>query len=77
MRAEYDEPLHDASTLNDLAPSKDVGYQADAHFLLACLLDGSRFHEFKSSYGETLVAGFGYVKGHLAGFIVSNGRLTG
>ena len=74
---EYDEPLYSSDNLSSFAPSKDFGHQLDARFLLACLLDGSRFHEFKSLYGPTLVTGFGFVKGRLAGFVVSDGRLTG
>jgi len=73
----YEEPLHSPDNMNELAPCKDEGYQVDARFFLSCLLDGSRFHEFKSLFGPTLLCGFGFVKGRLAGFLVSNGRLTG
>nr|XP_002120696.1 probable methylcrotonoyl-CoA carboxylase beta chain, mitochondrial [Ciona intestinalis] len=72
----YEEPLCDVSLLNDLAPCKMNGYQLDGRHMLACVLDGSRFHEFKKYYGPTLITGFGLVKGKLAGFAVSNGRIT-
>ena len=39
--------------------------------VLGCLLDGSRFQEFKARYGDRLICGFGYIEGQLCG-IVSN-----
>uniref|UniRef100_H2ZDB5 methylcrotonoyl-CoA carboxylase n=1 Tax=Ciona savignyi TaxID=51511 RepID=H2ZDB5_CIOSA len=71
-----EDPLYDISLLEDLAPCKMSGYQLNAHHMLACVLDGSRFHEFKKMFGSTLVTGFGKVDGNLAGFAVSNGKIT-
>ncbi|CAK8676184.1 unnamed protein product [Clavelina lepadiformis] len=73
----HEDPLYDVSRLNDLAPCYDQGCQMNPHIMLSSIVDGSRFHEFKHLFGTTLVTGFGHVKGHLAGFLVSNGRLTG
>nr|CAB3263680.1 probable methylcrotonoyl-CoA carboxylase beta chain, mitochondrial [Phallusia mammillata] len=73
----YEEPLHDVTQLNSLAPSHGVGYQLDSRYTLAHIVDGSAFHEFKEHFGTTLVTGFGRVKGHLAGFVANNGRLSG
>jgi acetyl-CoA carboxylase carboxyltransferase component len=43
--------------------------------VIARLLDGSRFHEFKALYGETLVTGFGHLDGWPVGIIANNGIL--
>ncbi|WP_447643668.1 carboxyl transferase domain-containing protein [Nocardioides zeae] len=39
------------------------------------VVDGSRFHEFKQLYGETLVCGFARVEGHEVGIVANNGIL--
>ena len=39
------------------------------------IVDGSRFHEFKRLYGETLVTGFAHVWGHQVGIVANNGIL--
>jgi acetyl-CoA carboxylase carboxyltransferase component len=43
--------------------------------VIARLVDGSRFHEFKPLYGETLVTGFAYLEGYPIGIIASDGIL--
>ncbi|MEJ7748917.1 MAG: carboxyl transferase domain-containing protein [Candidatus Limnocylindrales bacterium] len=43
--------------------------------IIARLLDGSRFHEFKPLYGETLVTGFGHLEGVPVGIIANDGIL--
>ena len=70
-------PKFSADQLSEYAPAGDFGYQLDARLTLACVTDGSRFHEFKARFGRTLVTGFGFVEGQLAGFVVSNGRFIG
>src|SRR5439155_901144 len=47
----------------------------DVREVLARLLDGSRFHEFKASYGTTLVCGFGRWMGYPVGVVANNGVL--
>ena len=67
-----------------LLPSEELEYYAsktgepilplDRHSLLgvlSCLLDGSRFQEFKSRYGDRLICGFGLLEGRLCG-VISN-----
>ena len=39
------------------------------------VVDGSRFHEFKQLYGETLVCGFARIHGHRVGIVANNGIL--
>jgi hypothetical protein len=47
----------------------------DVHEILARLVDGSRFDEFKERYGVTLVTGFARLHGFLVGIIANNGVL--
>ena len=39
------------------------------------MLDGSKFHEFKEKFGDTLVTGFGRLYGHQVGIVANNGVL--
>lgn len=43
--------------------------------VIARLVDGSRFREFKRTYGETLVTGFSRIHGSLVGIVANNGIL--
>ena len=43
--------------------------------LIARLVDGSEFHEFKKLYGETLVTGFAHIEGYEVGILGNNGVL--
>ncbi len=43
--------------------------------LLARLVDGSRLHEFKATYGETIITGFAHIRGYLVGIIANDGIL--
>ncbi len=47
----------------------------DVHEIIARLVDGSRFDEFKERYGTTLVTGFARLHGFLVGIIANNGVL--
>jgi len=50
-----------------------VGY--DVREVIARLVDGSEFHEFKATYGETLVCGFAHLDGWPVGILANNGVL--
>jgi acetyl-CoA carboxylase carboxyltransferase component len=67
-------PALDASELYGLVP-EDFRHQTDARELIARIVDGSRFHEFKQLYGETLVTGFAHIEGFPVGIIANNGVL--
>ena len=54
---------------------EDFRHQTDARELIARIVDGSRFHEFKALYGETLVAGFAHIEGFPVGILANNGVL--
>jgi 3-methylcrotonyl-CoA carboxylase beta subunit len=47
----------------------------DVREVIARLVDGSEFHEFKAAYGETLVTGFGFLDGYPIGILANNGVL--
>jgi acetyl-CoA carboxylase carboxyltransferase component len=67
-------PALDPSELYGLIP-EDFRQQTDARELIARIVDGSRFHEFKAVYGETLVAGFASIEGIPVGILANNGVL--
>ncbi len=60
--------------LYDVIPS-DLRRPFDIREVIARLLDGSRLHEFKPLYGETLVCGFGHLEGYPVGIIANDGVL--
>mmetsp|Transcript_32507 Transcript_32507/g.82590 ORF Transcript_32507/g.82590 Transcript_32507/m.82590 type:complete len:593 (-) Transcript_32507:322-2100(-) len=70
------EPLHPPEELRALAPRHgDRGAPVDPRALLARLLDGSKFDEFKANYGRTLVTGFGTLYGLPVGVVANAGVL--
>jgi 3-methylcrotonyl-CoA carboxylase beta subunit len=69
-----EEPTVDPSSLDGVIPA-DLRTPYDVREVIARLVDGSYFHEFKQPYGPTLVTGFARIHGHPAGIIASNGIL--
>src|SRR5215216_1642996 len=67
-------PALDPSDLYGLVPD-DFRHQVDPRELVARLVDGSRFDEFKALYGETLVCGFARIEGYPVGILANNGVL--
>jgi 3-methylcrotonyl-CoA carboxylase beta subunit len=57
------------------AVSADPRRPVDVREIVARLVDGSRFHEFKPLYGETLVTGFAHLEGIPIGIVANNGIL--
>ena len=72
--AEPQPPAADPEELYGLVP-EDFRHQADARELIARIVDGSRFDEFKALYGETLVTGFARIEGYPVGILANNGVL--
>ncbi|MEO9968951.1 MAG: carboxyl transferase domain-containing protein [Hyphomonadaceae bacterium] len=72
--AEPREPLYDIEELNGLVP-EDAKEPYDAREVIARLVDGSEFHEFKKLYGETLVCGFAHIYGMPVAILANNGIL--
>ena len=54
---------------------RDLRKPYDVREVIARLVDGSRFHEFKARYGTTLVCGFARLSGFLVGIVANNGIL--
>ena len=67
-------PALDPAELYGLVP-EDFRHQTDARELIARIVDGSRFQEFKALYGETLVCGFARIEGLPVGILANNGVL--
>jgi 3-methylcrotonyl-CoA carboxylase beta subunit len=68
------EPRYDAAELDGIVPT-DLRKQYDARELIARLVDGSEFDEFKALYGATLVSGFAHLGGVPVGILANNGIL--
>jgi acetyl-CoA carboxylase carboxyltransferase component len=73
-RVEPEEPAYDPEELLGLT-SIDVREPFDVKEVIARLVDGSRFHEFKPTYGTTLVTGYAHVHGYPVGILANNGVL--
>ncbi|MEZ5118194.1 MAG: carboxyl transferase domain-containing protein [Candidatus Nanopelagicales bacterium] len=67
-------PAYDPDELLGIA-SADVRVPFEAREVLARILDGSEFEEFKPLYGTTLVTGWGHVAGYPVGILANNGIL--
>ena len=67
-------PLYDAAEMNGIVPG-DLRWIYDAHEIIARIVDGSEFDEFKAAYGTTLLCGFAQIHGYAAGIIANNGIL--
>jgi acetyl-CoA carboxylase carboxyltransferase component len=72
--AEPEDPLYPAEEIYGVLPP-DTKQPYDVRELLARLVDGSRFHEFKANYGTTLVTGFARWAGYPVGIVANNGVL--
>jgi acetyl-CoA carboxylase carboxyltransferase component len=73
-RATPEPPAVDPGDLYGLIPD-DHRTQTDARELIARIVDGSRFDEFKALYGETLVCGWAHIEGFPVGILANNGVL--
>jgi 3-methylcrotonyl-CoA carboxylase beta subunit len=71
---EPEEPLYDPGELYGIVPS-DYRQGYDVREVIARTVDGSRLHEFKPLYGETLICGFARIMGHPVGILANNGIL--
>ncbi|CZT48328.1 propionyl-CoA carboxylase beta chain, mitochondrial precursor [Rhynchosporium secalis] len=72
--ATYSEPLHDPEELIGIA-STNLRKPLPIHEIIARVVDGSVFSEFKRDYGSSLVTGFAHIYGHKVGIIANNGIL--
>jgi 3-methylcrotonyl-CoA carboxylase beta subunit len=70
----YEEPVYDVKELYGIV-HRDLRRPCDMKQIIARLVDGSRFHEFKDNYGRTLICGFAKWMGHQVGIIGNQGIL--
>jgi len=87
MVAQLDRPTYWGEDVADPAPPEldpndlyaivptDVRQPYDVHEVVARIVDGSRFHEFKTLYGTTVVCGFARIFGFRVGIVANNGVL--
>ncbi len=69
-----EEPLYDPEELAGIIPT-DFKKPFDIREVIARLVDGSRFQEFKANYGTTLITGFAHLHGYPIGIVANNGIL--
>jgi acetyl-CoA carboxylase carboxyltransferase component len=67
-------PVLDPGDLYGLIP-EDFRHELDAREVIARIVDGSRLHEFKELYGETLVCGFARIEGYPVAILANQGVL--
>ena len=75
-RIQSREPAYDALELNGIIPT-DARKPFDIREIIARMVDGSEFDEFKALFGTTLVCGFAHLYGYPIGIIANNGILFG
>jgi len=73
--AAYDEPQHSAEEIYGILPKESTRIPFDIREIIARIVDGSRFHEFKRRYGATVVCGFASIHGSRVGIVANNGIL--
>ncbi len=73
-RTTPEEPLYDPEEMYGVIHANPKK-QTDPYEIIARLVDGSRFHEFKARYATTLVTGFAHIMGYPVGIIANNGVL--
>ena len=71
-----EEPLYDPQEIYGIIPA-DTRKPYDVREIIARIVDGSRFDEFKARYGATLVTGFARLHGMPVGIVANNGILFG
>jgi len=69
-----DAPIHDPEELLGVI-GRDLRQPIDVRDVIARVVDGSRFEEFKALYGPTLVCGWASIHGHPVGILGNNGAL--
>ena len=70
-----EEPAYNINEIYGLAPV-DLRKPVDIYGILARIVDGSKFEEFKQNYGPTLVTGYARIMGFPVGIVANNGFLT-
>lgn len=74
LRLKPEKPALSPDEIIDIVPA-NLKTPYDMHDVIARLVDGSRFDEFKARFGETLVTGFAHIDGWPCGIVANNGVL--
>lgn len=74
IKGEVASPLYPVDEIYGLL-SRDTRKPFDVREIIARLVDGSEFQEFKENYGSTLVCGFAKIHGYMVGIVANNGIL--
>ena len=74
VKKPIEQPLFDGDELNGIAP-QNLSEPVDVREVIARIVDGSEFNEFKKLYGKTLVCGFAHLEGMPIGIVGNNGIL--
>jgi len=74
VRRDPVDPLHPVEDIYGIV-SREFRFPYDVREVIARIVDGSEFHEFKKLYGATLVCGFAYIDGYPVGIVANNGIL--
>lgn len=74
IKGEVKAPLYKTEEIYGIIPS-DTRKPFDVREIIARMVDGSEFQEFKERYGTTLVTGFAKIHGYLVGIVANNGIL--
>ena len=69
-----EEPAYDIKEIYGIIP-KDTRKPFEVREIIARIVDGSKFHEFKALYGPTIVCGFARIMGYPVGILANNGVL--
>jgi acetyl-CoA carboxylase carboxyltransferase component len=69
-----EEPIYDVKEIYGIIP-KDARKPFSVREIIARIVDGSKFHDFKTLYGETLVCGFARIMGYPVGILANDGVL--
>jgi 3-methylcrotonyl-CoA carboxylase beta subunit len=73
-RRSFDPPLYPPDELYGIIDTQNQ-QATNAYELIARLVDGSRFQEFRANYGQTLVTGYAHIMGYPVGIVANNGIL--
>jgi acetyl-CoA carboxylase carboxyltransferase component len=73
--APIEQPAFHPLEIYGLAPV-DLKKQVDIYEIIARIVDGSKFEEFKQNYGTTIITGYSRIMGYPVGIIANNGFLT-
>ena len=73
--APYEEPLYPAEEIYGILPADTTKTPFDVREIIARMVDGSKFMEFKKRYGTSIVCGFAAIHGQKVGIVANNGIL--